>query len=182
MCWVAALVLAGPGSASAHKGKAERSLNLEVADGQLVALVHLRVTGDDKRRALFVLADHDHNGRLDAHEQTGLQTQLVTRALFGIRLLVESSTVTLEGVQARLQASADGPIEVMVHGTTRFSPEDDTVRITTIAGAERLAVRAVPGKRRLISASRGRPSRRGIYEAEMGSKDALSLVFGPASP
>lgn len=173
-----AFAFAMPAVAEAHKGKSTRSLNVEAGPRQLVVLTHLKVTGDDQRKALFVLADGNRDGRLSEAEKVTLQEHLVARALLGVQLWVGTSSVTLQDVQARLQVSLDGPVEVMVHGVTTFSPQQQEVRISTVAGTEALLVRSVPGVRRLISASRGQPSRRGLYEAEMGPRDELKLVFG----
>ncbi len=163
--------------AQAHKGLALRSLNLEVTETELVVLVHLKITGTRQRQALQVVADANRDGHLSPAERDVLRDRLALRALSGLMLKVGSSTVGLSKVQSKLQLSADGPVEVMVHGVAPFAAADSEVTLRTTAKAEGLAVRAVPGPRRLKAASRGRPSRIGLYETQMGPGDELKLTF-----
>lgn len=163
--------------AQAHKGLALRSLNLEVTDSQLVVLVHLKITGERQRQALQVVADANRDGQLSQAERDTLRDSLASRALSGLKLQVGSSTVTLSQAQSRLQMNTDGPVEVMVHGVAPFGTADFQVTLRTTARAEGLAVRTVPGPRKLKSASRGRPARSGLYEAQMGPGDELKLTF-----
>ncbi|MCB9648385.1 MAG: hypothetical protein H6730_17560 [Deltaproteobacteria bacterium] len=64
------------------------------AEHRLVVVVHLKITGDDQRRALMVLADADRDNRLSCPEEARLEAELTERALGGLRLTVDTATVT----------------------------------------------------------------------------------------
>lgn len=177
---VALTALLSGSPAAAHKGKVTRTLMLEAAaEHRLVVVVHLRITGEDQRRALMVMADGDRDHRLSRPEEARLEAHLGRRALSGLRLHVDTATVTLDDAQAKLRFPAEGPVELMIHGTAplpaaartvtvRTGVAEDPVQLLWVGGARTGAV--LRGRQRLV----GRP------EIPLAAGDRVAVRLGPA--
>lgn len=166
-------LLASTSPAFAHSGATTRTIALEPAQDRLHVLVHLEVRGTKRIEALTLMADANHDGRLSDPERKVLENRLAIRALDGVRLLVDSSTVALDGLQAALKLEPAKPIALMVLGSTALPPNTRSLAVTTGAGAEPLKVMVRPGTRPVVRASRGRPAEGGL-ETDLKAADRVS--------
>ncbi|MCB9652103.1 MAG: hypothetical protein H6730_36705 [Deltaproteobacteria bacterium] len=174
---VGALAWATP--AWAHKGKVTRTLMLEAtAEHRLVVVVHLKITGDDQRRALMVLADADRDNRLSRPEEARLEAELTERALGGLRLTVDTATVTLADAQAKLQFPADGPVELMVHGTAPLPSDAERITVRTGVSEDPAQLIWMPGARR-GRVVRGTRALVGHPDIPLGRGDRVSVELQP---
>ncbi len=171
-------LLIAPAIAHAHSGGVDRTVAVEATGDRIHVLVHLEVSGAKRIEALTLMADADHDGRLSDAERAALERRLAGRALDGIRLSVDSSTITLEGVQTALKLAPKQPVALMVHGAAPLPVKAETIALSTRAGAEPLKLMVRPGTRPVVEASRGRPARGGL-QAELKGADRVSWRIGP---
>lgn len=167
------LSLWGFGEASAHQGQIRRTLMLEPAGLVLEVLVEVVVTGRERQAALFALADQDRSGGLQASELERIGHEL---ALFGLdQLEVQSGTTTLslDGVETKVQAQPGQPIVALIHGRLPLL-KGRVLILETGKSAAPLTVRLLPGAPALRP-SRGRPGKKGLIEVELGARDHLEL-------
>ena len=177
---VSAALVTAP-AARAHKLRTVRSLMVEPwDDGHLHVIARLRVPGGHHRRAMYALADTNVDGKLSTDEHEQLKRVLAARALSGIELRVESSTTAIRRVATKLQVdeSASGAIEIMVHGTVAFGARDDRFSVHTAPGSDPLRLEVLPGKRPVVTSSRGR-LRAGGFAADLSKTDTVSWRLQP---
>jgi hypothetical protein len=144
----------------AHQGAVKRSLLLEPNGAELHVVVHVKATGDDRRRTLEALPPKQR------------QAFLVERGLDGLLLRVGTGTVALE----RVEVKTDGA-EVMLHGVVPLSSAE--LRIETTGRAEPMDVVVLPGTHRVGRASRGLRKNGGLA-VSMGPGDGVSVTLVPA--
>lgn len=177
---LAVVALSSIGStALAHRGVVRRAVMLERSGArELHVIVALKIPSGDKRRALDVVFDADHDGRYDAAERTALRRLLTGRALDGLSVATGTSALALEGVETSERIDgADGPIEVMVHGLI-VHPFQGGTRITVRTGTlgDPVDLVVLPGSQPVASASRGTPQKGGL-KTELGLGDKVEVVF-----
>lgn len=159
----------------AHQGKVTRTLMVEPSGDRLHVVVHVKVSGTDRRRVMFGILDGNRDGRLDGRERKRFEAMMLERGLEGLRLYAGTATVALEGVQVK--SKVEESFEVMVHGT---APAGDRVAVETSPTAEPLDLVVLPGTRPPVSPSRGRV-RGGTLKVRVGSGDkvAWAMSEGP---
>lgn len=159
--FVLALALIG------HQGKVTRTLMIEPSKDRLHVVVHVKMSGTDRRRVLLRILDRNRNGRLDGSEKKRFESTMLERGLAGIRLYSGTATVALEGVEVK--SEVEEAFEVMLHGTVTAK---DTAAVETTPTAEPLDLVVLPGTRPPRSSSRGR-IRGGTLKVRVGSGDRV---------
>lgn len=170
--WVA-LALAFGAPASAHQGSVRRALAVEPAGDVLHVLAHLEIVGKERREAMRLVADADHDGRLGDRERTQLETDLSRRALDGIRLVVGTTTVAIDGAKSALAFEAGLPSALMVHGTTPLPKSVDRIAVVTGRTGDPLTLLVRPGSRPVHATTRGKVEK-GALKAQMSTLDRVS--------
>jgi hypothetical protein len=170
--FVAASALALP--AYAHKTRVTRMLMIEPADGgELQVIIALKVPSGDARRALEVYVDVDRDGRLGEGEMRELEAMLISRALDGIAIHTETSTLTLGGLEVKTKADPrDGPLEVMVHAVAVLPNKERSLAVTTSSLGDPLDLVVLPGVRPVVHTMRGRAAKGG-FTASLGRGDRV---------
>lgn len=139
----------------AHQGQFARTLMLEPAGGVVHVVVHLSVSGEERKRALSIL------------DRKRLESLLAQRALDGVRLMSGTSSVSVDAVQ--IKTALEGGMALMIHGTARVSGPD--LAVVTAANADPIDLVVLPGDRPVVRATRG--ARAGGLKAKMGPSDRI---------
>lgn len=154
-----------------------RTLFLEPSGKREIQIaVRIRVPGGDPRRALNLLADQDHDGKLDPAEIERVRAMLAARALDGVKLFAGTATITVARLESKAEVEGtEGPIEVMLHGVGALpeAPRPLRLSVTTRAGGEEIHLVLLRGTRPVIDASRGEVVR-GALQTTLGLGDRVS--------
>jgi hypothetical protein len=167
----------------AHKLEVQRTVYLEpAASHDLQIVIKLHVPSGDPRRTIDVLADANHDGHVSDQEMTALRRTLAIRALDGIRILADTSTLSADNVETKIRFDgADGAVDLMVHAAARLPERDRAVRlaVTTTLDADPLELVVLSGTRPVIESDRGRVVN-GAFTARVGKGDRV--IWWAASP
>ncbi len=140
---------------AAHQGQFTRTLMIEPAGEIAHVILHVQVTGEERKRSLLLM------------ERKQVEAVLAQRALDGVRLLTGTATIAMEGVE--LKTRLDGVVEMMIHGTFRLrGPE---LAVETAADADPIDLVVLPGDRPVGRATRGATG--GGLKAKMGAGDRI---------
>ena len=150
----AAVALLAPAAATAHKQDVQRELLVEAwDDGTLHVAARIEIPSGKAKVAL----------KLAAPSAGQIERLLARRALHGVTLLVGTASVSLGGVQTKLDLGDDeSATRLMLHGTAPIPATKVAITVRLGRGAEHLKVRVLPGKRPPSAPSRGEQTRSGI--------------------
>jgi hypothetical protein len=143
----------------AHQGQLTRTLMIEPAGDVLHVVVHVSVTGEERKRALMML---DPKVR---------ESSLARRALDGVRLFAGTASIALDG--AEVKTKVGGAIEVMIHGTARAAGGE--LSVETAEDADPIDLVVLPGNRPVVRATRGAKS--GGLKAKLGAGDRIRWLM-----
>jgi hypothetical protein len=166
------------GSAFAHKLEIKRTLVLEPSgEHDLQILIALRVPSGAPRKTLSVLADQNHDGRVDDREEKAMRRLLAIRALDGIRLLAGTSSVAIDNMETKLKVDGgEGPVDLAVHGVAHLpaQPGDVALTVATAVVGDPLDLVVLPGNRPVMGSDRGQ-ARDGGLKVTLGQGDRARI-------